>query len=125
MAQQYTQITLREMDTFLKRAFRALHPRTTSVMGETVIDLFLNDAKTIGVRIFTSVAQGRDLAAQEGADAIRVGFYNFALNRPMIPGKYPIVKRTQGWRDNLQDRIETFMELYDEKEEYWESRTRG
>jgi len=118
----FTQITLRDMDSYLKRAFRALKPRASVVRGEIAYDLFLNETHTIGVRVFTSIGQGREQAAEQGADAIRVGFFNYAGNHPLISGKFPIVKRTQGWRDSLKDRIEDFMEMYEEKEDYWESR---
>ncbi len=67
MAATFTQITLQEMDSYLKRAFRALRPTRTVVRGEVVYDLSLNETKTIGVRIFTSIGQGRDLAAEQGA----------------------------------------------------------
>jgi hypothetical protein len=110
------------MEQYIKRGFRALKPMKTVVRGETVFDLFLNDSKTCGIRIFTSIGSGKEMAAEEGADAIRVGFFNYKLNRPLIPGKFPIVKRTQNWRDSLKDRIEDYIELYDEKEGYWDSR---
>ncbi len=121
----YTQISIREMESYLKRAFRALKPTKTVLRGETVFELAFNETETIGVQIYTSIGHGQEYAAEQGADAIRVGFFNFKLNRPMITGKFPIVKRTQGWRDSLKDRIEDYMELYEEKEAYWESRAQG
>lgn len=124
MAAQYTPISLPEMEQFLKRGFRALKPTKGSSRGEICYDLFLNETKTIGIRVMTSISLGRDMAAEEGADAIRVGFFNFAKGYPMIPGKFPIVKRTQNWKDSLKDRIEDYMEMFEEKEGYWESRVR-
>lgn len=124
MAAQFTSISLPEMEQFLKRGFRALKPLKGSSRGEICYDLFLNESKTIGIRVMTSIGVGRDTVADEGADAIRVGFFNFAKGYPMIPGKFPIVKRTQNWKDSLRDRIEDYLELYDEKEAYWESRAR-
>ena len=118
----FTQITLREMDSYLKRAFRALRPVATVVRGEIAYDLYLNETKTIGIRVMTSIGHGSEMAAEHGADAIRVGFFNYAGNHPLIAGKFPIVKRTQGWRDSLKDRIEDYMEMYEEKEDYWEGR---
>jgi hypothetical protein len=122
MAAQFTQITLPEMETYLKRAFRALRPQHGASRGEVVINLFLNEAKTIGIRIWTSIHPNSGMGAGQGEDAIRVQFYNFGKDRPMVPDKAPIVKRTQNWRDNLKDRIEDYMELYESKDEYWESR---
>lgn len=122
MAAQYTVVSAEDMEKFLKRGFRALSPKVHAIRGETVVDLFINEQQTIGVRVWTSIADGGSQGADVGADAIRVQFYNFASGRPMVPGKAPIVKRTQGWRDNLKDRIEDCLELYHEKDDYWESR---
>lgn len=121
MAAQYTKITLEEMAAFLKRGFRALKPKMSANRGEIVFDLYLSEKA--GIRVWTSIAAGREEGAGLGEDAIRIQFYNFGQNRPLIPGKAPIVKRTQNWRDSLKDRIEDYIELYDDKEGYWESRT--
>ena len=114
MAATYTAISLEDMETFLKRAFRALKPVKGAQKGELVFDLYLSP--TTGVRVWTSIAQHGTTGAGVGDDAIRVQLYSFAKNRPLMPGKTPIVKRTQGWRDNLKDRIEDYMEKYDSKE---------
>lgn len=106
---------------FLKRGFRVLNPRQSEQRGEIVFDLFLSPKA--GIRIWTSISKHGTQGAGVGEDAIRVQFYNFGQNRPMIPGKAPIVKRTQGWKDSLKNRIEDYIELYDDKEDYWESRT--
>ena len=124
MSAQYTQISMNEMETFLKRAFRAMHPKRINVRGEVGYDLFLNDEQTIAARVMTSIKQGQEYAASEGADAIRVGFFNVSKGHPFLKGSFPIVKRTQGWRDNLKDRVEDLLELYEEKESYWEGRTK-
>lgn len=123
MAAQFTNITADDMLKFLNRAFHALHPsRPFNKNDEMVVDLALNDAKTIGIRVWTSIRSGAERASEVGTDAIRVQFYNFAKNKPMLTGKTPIVKRTQNWRDNLKDRIIDIMEQYDDREDYWESR---
>lgn len=123
MAAQFTPITADDMLKFLGRAFHALHPsRPFNKNGEMVVDLALNDAKTIGVRVWTSIGADASQSSAVGTDAIRVQFYNFAKNKPMLTGKAPIVKRTQNWRDNLKDRIIDVMEQYDDREDYWESR---
>ena len=120
MAAQFTEITLQDMETFLKRAFRVLKPTQGKQRGEVVFDLFFTPQ--IGVRVFSSIGQDAYSASGVGTDAIRVLFYNYSKNRPMLTGKAPIVKRTGGWRDNLKDRIEDIMEMFDDKEGYWESR---
>lgn len=124
MAAQYTPISLDEMLKFLARAFRALTPTPHTLRGEVVVDLALNDQKTIGIRVWTSIPAGGSHGAEVGSDAIRVQFFNFHNGHPLEKGKAPIVKRTQNWRDNLKDRIEDVIELYDDQEDYWESRVR-
>ncbi len=115
MAAQFTDVTLEEMKTFINRAFRALHPRMSVIKGETVFDLFMSPKA--GIRVWTSIAGGGSSGAGLGEDAIRVQLYSFDRQRPLKPGKAPIVKRTQGWKDNLTDRIESAMEDFDRKEE--------
>lgn len=115
MAAQFTELTLDEMESFLKRAFRVLRPKKQAIRGEIVFDLAVGP--TTVIRVWTSVPQFGTTGAGHGADAIRIQLYSMAKNRPLVPGKAPIVKRTQGWRDNLKDRIEDYMELYDSKEE--------
>ena len=110
MAAQFTDISLDEMRTFLKRAFHALEPqREENVRGEVVINLPLSER--VMIKVFTSISAGREQAAGVGADAIRVGLYRDG--RPLKSGKWPIVKRTQGWKDNLRERVEDMMEKAD------------
>ena len=110
MAAQYQEVSLDEMRTFLKRAFHALEPqRESAERGEIVINLPLSER--VSIKVFTSIAAGRDQAAGVGADAIRVGLYRDG--RPLKSGKWPIVKRTQGWKENLRERVEDMMEKAD------------
>lgn len=122
MAAQYTAVTLQDLTTYLKRTFRVLRPTTGSSQGEVTVDLFLNDEQTVGIRVWSSIRSGGTQGVGVGEDAIRVMLYDFTHNKPMLKGKVPIVKRTQGWRDNLKDRIEEIVEMFHDKEEYWLSR---
>jgi hypothetical protein len=124
MAAQFTSISIQDMQQFLGRSFRAMHPTAHNLRGEVVIDLALNDEKTIGIRVWTSIPAGGTQGADVGTDAIRVQFFNFHGNHPLERGKAPIVKRTQNWRENLKDRIGDIMEKYQDQEEYWEARAR-
>jgi len=117
---QFTPITLDEITVMLKRGFRSLKPKLSNRNGELCYDLFITDR--VGIRVWTSISASGTQGAGLGEDAIRVQFFNFAKNHPMISGKAPIVKRTQNWRDSLKDRIEDYLELYEEKDSYWESR---
>lgn len=123
MAATYTPISIEEMDKFLKRAFRALKPVRSVQRGEIVYDLFLTPK--IGVRVWTSISPYSDAAAGVGADAIRVQYYHMERNHPLQRGKAPIVKRTQGWRDNLKDRIEDCVELFEQREAEFDARRNG
>jgi hypothetical protein len=119
-AASFTEITLEEMARYLKRAFHSLKPSENVNRGEVVYDLNLSDR--VAVRVYTSVHRGREQAADVGADAIRIQMVSTKLNRPLKTGKAPIVKRTQGWKDNLRERVEDEIESYYEKEGYWEGR---
>lgn len=117
MAIQFTPVTLDEMTTFLKRAFRSLQPKVGSERGETIIDLLVLPEVGAGIRVWTSIQAGGNHGAGVGDDAIRVQLFSFSKNKPLKPGKAPIVKRTQNWRDSLTDRIEDYLEAISDREE--------
>jgi len=119
MAAQYTEITGQEMEVFLKRAFRALRPTQGMQNKEVYYDLKLSPQ--VAIRVWTSIRPW-GASAGVGEDAIRVQLLGIKVNRPLVSGKAPIVKRTQNWRNSLQDKIEDYLELYEEKSEYWDAR---
>lgn len=110
-------VTIEQFSQFMKRGFRALKPREVNVKGERAFELYLNESRTLGIRVMTSIGVGQTVSAPEGADAIRVALMNFKKGFPLMRGKQPIVKRTEGWRDNLKDRIEDLVEMYESREE--------
>jgi len=120
MAATYTEITLPEIEKYLKRAFHSLRPTQNAARGEVYFDLNLSDK--VAIRVWTSIHKGQQSAADVGADAIRIQLVTIKKDRPLKSGKAPIVKRTQGWKDNLRERVEDEMEDYYDREEYWESR---
>jgi len=120
MAAQFTEVTLEDMEKFLRRAFRALRPKKGEERKEVYFDLSLSDH--VAIRVWTSIGVGRASGAGVGQDAIRLVLISKEKNRPLMTGKAPIVKRTQNWRDSLQDRIEDYIEVYEDREGYWESR---
>jgi hypothetical protein len=118
MAATFTNISIEDIRKFLMGAFHALDPYEGKTSGgEITIDLPLSDK--VAVKVFTSVHEGREQAAGVGADAIRVGLYRG--NRPLKSGSWPIVKRTQGWKENLRERVEDMVEIYDSNEQIIES----
>lgn len=123
MAAQYTEISLDEMETFLKRAFRALRPRQGVQRGEYYYDLKLSDH--VVIRVWTSIQRGSQSGAGVGQDAIRIQLIGVQVDRPLMKGKAPIVKRTQGWKNSLQGKVEDLLETYEEKPDYWDSRGSG
>ncbi len=119
MAATYTEVTLQDMETFLKRAYRALRPKKGDSIGETYYDLNLSDGNIL-VRVWTSIPSRGSSGAQKGMDAIRVTMVT-GKGKPLMP-KGKIVKRTQNWRNALQDRIEELVEVYESKAGYWKER---
>jgi len=122
MAAQFTEVTLEEMDKFLRRSWRALRPKQGTERREVYYDLSVSPH--VVIRVWTSIGVGREVGADIGSDAIRIQLLSrkgFSLTK----GKSPIVKRTQGWRNNLQERVEDYLELYDDREEYFEERAVG
>lgn len=118
MAAQFTEISLEDMVGFLKRGFRSMRPKKGEVRGEVYYDLSLSP--NVAIRIWTSVKPHSGMGADVGQDAIRVQLWGVKSKRPLKKGKSPIVKRTQNWRNSLQDRIEDLIEEYEDKEDYWE-----
>lgn len=114
MAARYTEVTLEDMERFLKRAFRSLRPRKGVERGETFYDLRMSD--NAAIRVWTSIKGGGAVGAGKGKDAIRVQI----VTRKGLFSKAPIVKRTQNWRTSLQNRIDDAMDKYEEGENYWE-----
>lgn len=123
MAAQFTEVTLEDMEKFLKRGWRALRPKQGTERGELYYDLSLSDH--VVIRVWTSIHARQETGAGVGEDAIRIQLFSKTTKRPLMKGKAPIVKRTQGWRNNLQDRIEDYIQAYEEKDDYWESLASG
>jgi hypothetical protein len=119
MAATYTEVTLPEMETFLKRGFRALRPKQGLYKGEICFDLLVSP--TVSIKVLTSIRRS-GAPTGVGEDAIRVMFWGVKVDRTLVAGKAPIVKRTQNWRNSLQDKIEDYLELYEEKSDYWDVR---
>jgi len=118
MAAQFTEVTLEDMEKFLKRGFRVLRPSKGSDKGEIYYELKLGPF--VGIRVWTSIKPHTGVGADVGADAIRVQLVSLKDHGPLEKGKAPIVKRTQGWRSSLQDKIEELVEKYEDREEFWE-----
>jgi hypothetical protein len=120
MATQYTEITLEEMDTFLKRSFRALRPKQFTKSGAVYYDLTLGP--NVAVRIWTTIGTW---GSTKGKKSMKVQLYGPKVNRRLVHEEAVRMKRTQNWRSTLQDNIEEFLELYESKPEYWEQNASG
>lgn len=119
MATQFAEITLEEMDRFLKRGWRALRPKQSIHHNVNVYDLFLS--KSVMIRVWTSIPARRETVRDVGETTIKIQLLNAHSGRPLVSGKALFAKRVLGWKNNLQDRIEDYIELYEEKEEYFEA----
>lgn len=119
MAATFVTVTLDDMDKFLKRAFRPFKPKPGTSRGEVYYDLNVSKGN-IFIRVWTSVRPQTAYGADVGSDAIRVTMITKG-GKPLV-SKQTIVKRTQGWRGNLQERIEGLLEDYEAKVEYWKKR---
>jgi hypothetical protein len=117
----FVNITYNEVVFFLKRAFRALDPKPGPIVrGELTYTLKLNprpnstdaNVQNYYIVVFTSVHEGKQDAAAVGSDAIRVGPMTTDF-RPIRRGKFPIVKRTNSWKDSLREAIEDLILEYD------------
>jgi len=111
-------ITIEEMDKLIRRSFRAFHPRKEkSNWGEVLYILTPDDEDPDSIiRVQTSIFEGRQHAQRTGEDSIKVVLFNTRTKRP-IAEKQQRVHRTEGWKDNLRDRIETAIELFEDKAE--------
>jgi hypothetical protein len=118
MAATFTEVSLEDMEKFLKRGFRSLRPTKGNSHNEYYYDLKLGPA--VDIRVWSSVTVRSGMGAEVGSDAIRIQFLSSKDGRPLEKGKAPIVKRTQGWRTSLQDRIEDLIEKYEGNDEFWE-----
>jgi hypothetical protein len=118
MAATFTEVSLEDMEKFLNRAFRSLHPKQGSSRNEYYYDL--NLGPSVDIRVWSSVTLRSGMGADVGSDAIRIQFLSSKDGRPLEKGKAPIVKRTQGWRTSLQDRIEDLIEKYESNDTFWE-----
>jgi hypothetical protein len=118
MPAEYTEVTLDDMERFLKRGFRFLRPKQgKSPKGEFFYHLFLSP--NVVVRIWTSITQGAGVSRGAGQDAIRLQLLNLKNERERH-SKVVSMKRTQGWRNTLQRRVEEAQEKYEDEERYWE-----
>lgn len=118
MAATFVSITKDEFDKFLKTRYRVYQPKVVDMRGEAVYDLSLTD--DIAVRIYSSISY-KGVGAEVGQDAIRVLLFGTKINRPINKkAGSSIVKRTQGWRNSLSDRIDSFIEEYHEKQDFYD-----
>ena len=124
MAAQFTVVTLEDFLQFFRRGYGPLRPTKGEWRGEVYFDLHLSPA--VVVRVFTSVSSRGGEGAGLGQDAIRLTLCS-TRGFPLVTrdGKWPIVKRTQNWRDNLRDLIGEHIEMYSDKESYWDDRASG
>jgi hypothetical protein len=120
MAERYTEISLDEMESFIKESYRALHPKKGRKGAEVIFDLSLSDNHSIFVRVYTSIYEGSGQGRNKGSDSIKVVMLSDKGQALMPPAK--IVMRTKNWRSAVEDRVEEYLEVYESKVAYWKER---
>lgn len=120
----YIEISLEDFLKFFKTRYRAYKPTEVKKdKGEYVYDLFLT--KTVTVRVHTSIMRSGK-SAKRGQDAIRTILFAPKINRPLNKKVAPsIVKRTPSWKKSLSDRIDSFVEEYYNKEDFYNALSVG
>lgn len=119
MAATFTEVTLEDMEKFLRRAYNVYRPKRGESRGEVYYDLSLSKGSIL-IRVWTSIRPHSGMGADKGTDAIRVTLVTKG-GKPLVP-KGTIVKRTQNWRTSLQSRIDDLLDDYESKTEYWKKR---
>lgn len=119
----YTEVSLADIEKVLKRAFHGMKPKRKSYGGSYYYDLSISE--NVAVRVYTSVSVRTEVSRSKENAPMKVGLFSLKSDRKMEGGDLDIVKRTQNWRTTLQDRVEDKIELYHDKEDYWEHRATG
>lgn len=120
MAATYVEVPLEDMERFLRRGYRILHPKKGVSHGQIYYDLDISDGE-IFIRVMTGIRPQGGIRGV-GEDSIKVVMV--ANDRGLMKTQ-KIVKRTKNWKTSLQDRIEEMLEIYEAKPEYWKSRAQG
>lgn len=119
-AATYVNVTVDDIETFLRRAFRAYRPLKRGVFGhEVFLEMPIDDWARI--QVMTAVSAQAESGRGAGEDAIRITLLG---PRGPIHGKkqFTRVHRTQNWRDALRDRIESALEYYENKITEWRAK---
>jgi hypothetical protein len=116
-------VSLDDIDKLLKRSFHSMRPKRGEYGGAYYYDLGISD--NVAIRVYTSVLVRSEMSRGSESKPMSVTLVAPKLKRRLESGKLPIAKRTQNWRTTLLDLIEDKIELYEEKEQYWEGRAGG
>jgi hypothetical protein len=82
---KFVEISLEDMTSYLKRAFRVLRPKLkVGYKGQYVIDLFLSD--NVVISVLTSIFKGHEKVRGVGKDAIKIGLCNAKTGVPFDAG---------------------------------------
>lgn len=106
----YTAISRDAMDSFLNaRGFREI--KLAGCFERVYAKIVKHNDITYSLRVYSSIEEGH--ARGKGADAIRVTLF-WRENEdaaPRIVGADTRVHRVEGWRKNLQNRLDNWKEL--------------
>lgn len=111
---QYCNITVREMHEFLTpQTFVQIKlPRTAEIVYARRVD---TDGKELSLRVYTGIDPSGN-SREKGTDAIRVNLFMRIPARGDAPEKIVLVggskrvHRVHGWRENLQKRLDSWLD---------------
>ena len=116
-AATYVNVTVEDIEAFLRRAFRAYKPLKRGVFKNEVFIAMPID-NWARIEVMTAVSAQAVSGRGVGEDAIRITL--LGPKGPLHRAKFfTRVHRTQNWRDNLRERIETALEYYEDKITEW------
>lgn len=109
---KYVQPSRDEFEEFL--AGTELNWRTVQTdSGEIVYEATLkNHSPMLTLRLFSTIQKGKDTARDKGKDAIRTVIWHNGMKRP-IGGRTKTL-RIKTWKKNLQEKIESLKEEWEE-----------
>lgn len=119
MAATYTKFSKDDFEKWLKREVWPLRYRE-GVDREIFYDVVLEGkgSNTIFIRIWTSIYANESMVRGKERRPMRIQLKRGRLlSRDSVPltgsASAPIVKRTQGWKQNLKKRFEAYLSLYE------------
>ena len=107
---KYINISVEEMEQFLvPLGFQKISiSGTKEIVFAKRVD---TDNLQLSLRIYSGIDQNSGQSRTVGADAIRVDLFGMIENKPTYLGGSKRVHRVAGWRENLQNRLNNWLDF--------------